>query len=634
MFAQEVDKGFPKEPNVLQRQVPRPRVTPMYAVQESALRKALAVRQVAACGVPTPGYALKPLVGLAGGHHSVLDLESLKTPQPTLGTAPMSAQTVSLLAPSGNLARIFHELKLPPHKVRSASVLPPGEVRPVEEQASAPKALASEAVRAVMHGEGAGLEELLRPSQRRKGAQGRPLASSHDERQGALARERAEALAEVFEVLPPAALSKLWEDGLGLAQVPSPDVRKAHLVAGFLRKGGPAGENNEKARRALRELIDYGTRNFIPLERLFPVSELLLGAILREVDQAARGRAAGSLSGRSVAASVRQGFVLLGEHYKLPITVDSVFVEGSAPRAISHSPRHAGSYPIGVQCHMEVIASSEDDTPLRFYARSFCIAMGVSIRAVDALRATIRADPVGNPAVISGITSFSKDGAAFHFYGPAEGFLGPFAWYADHLRALSGKRFIFPDFAIKRQKGVRGVHVGRASSLNMEAVASKDHLLNSFKHILSLPPLSMSEEEQQQLAIRGHSWHTTPSDIAATMGMASPFASFSKDEVRELGNWLRYVEKGSKKSPGSARPIEHGVPQGDRAENGAMHVLYVSGDTRAGSRSAQIAVRSKLAKGVQAAMLSFKGLWMSLPRGVHDKYDFLVVQEDITAAIA
>ena len=107
--------------------------------------------------------------------------------------------------------------------------------------------------------------------------------------------------------------------------------------------------------------------------------------------------------------------------------------------------RRSGSLPIKLYCHFETLAASSEPSPARFYARSLLVGGLFSrLRLVDVLRARVL-EVDGQPSVIMVLTSFSKDGAPLDVYLPAEGFLGPWVWWPEHLAALRGREYILPD---------------------------------------------------------------------------------------------------------------------------------------------------------------------------------------------
>lgn len=466
--------------------------------------------------------------------------------------------------------------------------------------------------------------------QRRRGAGTGAEVISHDDVQAALARSRAESLADCLGLLPTHFLEGLMGGAHALEQVPDPAVRRERVVVGLLSKGGPDGANSDKARRALAELAAYAARHGLADHGL-PASGLLVAAMLAEVDAAALAAARGSQGGASVAATVRSGLVFLREHLKLPIDIDSVLVESAAPRRQGgHAARRqAGSAPLAVHCHLEHLAASADESYVRFYARSLLAGgFDVSVRAVDSLRARFESDALEPDGVITGHTTFSKDGAPFRFFAPAEGYLGPYDWWPEHRDALAGKEYIFPAFTFKRQRGVVGVDITRATGWK-DAVVPKDHLVASFAAMCALPPLNMSAAEFKSLELRGHSLHGTAPDIAAAIGSPGRYESFSKDDRRELGNWLRLVEDQQAIVPrGTARQGGRARPPGERAENHAMEILYTSGDARAGSRAAQLLVRRRLVRAVRLELVRFGRPWAELPRGPN-KYALLASEVEM-----
>ena len=85
----------------------------------------------------------------------------------------------------------------------------------------------------------------------------------------------------------------------------------------------------------------------------------------------------------------------------------------------------------------------------RVVARCFLLATFVhNTRLNDALNTELRIDELEPEAVVRGTTHDpSKDGLPLELYAPAEGWLGDFTWYREHMREMEGREHAMPAFA-------------------------------------------------------------------------------------------------------------------------------------------------------------------------------------------
>ena len=300
--------------------------------------------------------------------------------------------------------------------------------------------------------------------------------------------------------LPHAAVHKLLGGDRGLEQVPEPADRRAALLDALRLKGGSDGSYLGRARRALEKLREYAASKGMTDGGL-PASAVFVNRLLTWVDAAAVAANRGSQGGTTVRDSVRGGLLILANHFGLDIDVTSIVAEAAAPPGKKRRrERRSGSLPIKFYCHFEAIAAAAQDSPQRFFARSFLVAMlFASLRLVDTLRACVMSD--STDAVIAILAKFSKDGAPLDVYLYPEGFLGPWLWWPAHRRALVGRPYVLPEFKAERK------HAGDAFFLTAwEApgrVASKPHAVTTFKALAAAPPLLMGPEQLSALGIAG-----------------------------------------------------------------------------------------------------------------------------------
>ena len=70
-------------------------------------------------------------------------------------------------------------------------------------------------------------------------------------------------------------------------------------------------------------------------------------------------------------------------------------------------------------------------------------------------------------------------------------------------------------------------------------VMPKSHMVASIEACLKQVPLKLSTAEFKSLGLTAHSEHGSPSDMLATMGPHSHFGAFFREDIREIGHWLR-----------------------------------------------------------------------------------------------
>jgi hypothetical protein len=441
--------------------------------------------------------------------------------------------------------------------------------------------------------------------------------------------------------LPEAAAFTLLGGELGLAQVPGHDDRRAAILSALRLKGGADGASLGKARRALELLYVYADERGVaePL----PASEVFLNRFLVWVDERATAAARGTQGGSTVRDSVRAGLLLLAAFGCDLRGVKSLVVEAAAPPGKKrHRERRAGSLPIKFYLHFEVLAADSVASPARFYARSFVVAMlFASLRLVDVLRARFVVAPPdadGCPVVMI-ITSFSKDGSPLDVYERAEGFLGPWAWWPEHMAALAGKSYVLPRFSAPR--GHAGDVTADGCAL-LERVAPKEHAIKSLKALAALPPLACDAATWKAWGITPHSPHGSPADQLAVIGPhAPPDIAATADDEREKCHWRRRAlphgddrelelepEVAQLRQPARRGRRPRAAAPAEPADDRSMRVRYTEGTAREGRRRAQLRVCERWVRAVRRGLARFARPWEELPEGRSD-YDILA---DLPAA--
>ena len=451
------------------------------------------------------------------------------------------------------------------------------------------------------------------------------------------AARRTRAVEEFVAIAPPEVLTALIGGDTAVSQVPCPVERARIVAAAVAHKAGPDGGSLEAAMRAWSAFVEFVSARGLPHYGL-PASAALVASFLTHEGATAKG----SQGGASVANSRRVGLLWLNEKLGFSIDVANVAVlaagnpgqmrERRRADPVTHRKRKAGSIPIKIYCLFESLASAPEDTPTRFFARSIvAFSLIMSIRAIDALRTRLDPDERDPDHVVSGWSYYSKDGEPMRTYAPAIGFLGPLSWWPEHASAVARVGRPFPKWVIPH--GGKG-SVRKARGLPLPFVMPKDHFKKSLADCMCAGPLSLSVEAVSALGLTAHSEHGSPSDMAQSThfsgGDGSDTISFGRDEVRELGHWLRLgeMEEGLEGGTAGAQNRRRGAGPG-RQTSGAfannaseMAAEYCQGDGRVGRRKTQIRVRTKWLTTVRKAILLYGRPWTELPEGRSD-YDIL-----------
>ena len=399
-------------------------------------------------------------------------------------------------------------------------------------------------------------------------------------------------------------------------QVPDAGARR-RLLRKYLRKHvGPSGERAKKGLRAWRKLQEVAARRLLPDFGL-PASAALVADCVAEELQRALGEARDGQDGHSVGGTFRDGFMFLERVAKLRVAASGPLVVAAAepPAELPvRAVRHAGTMPIAVQCAFEEVAAEPAWSVRRTLARGFLVTVFAHhIRLCDALNARLWPDELEPGRVIRGSTVVrSKKSLPLQLYAPAAGFLGEWLWYPEHLAEMSGRAHSLPAFG-----GGRAGRPSEATRLE-PGVLSDAHALKAFRDVLEHSAFVFPEAPAafyQRWGLRGHSPHSTGSDMARFIGWRG---GFSETDARELGHWLRDREAPQpdpRRVPGAPR---RGQPDGAPCARGAMSLRYSQGQGRRGEREAQLDVRARLLDAVALGLEGWGASWRALPAGNAD----------------
>jgi len=452
-----------------------------------------------------------------------------------------------------------------------------------------------------------------REAPRVQGARGK-LFASHAQRRYAKAVKEADAF--VGEV-PQQVLDVMVGGEAATRQVPSAAERRALVKDALLAKGGPEGATTRKGLRAWRLLAAAARERHMPAFGL-PASVAFVASIVKAEQTRASAAGTGSQGGATVGGSILDGFALLAD-CGVPVPSDGVLLEAAAkpqgPRKAR--PRgHAGSLPIGVQCQLEYVAAATEASALRTLARAILVSSFVhNVRLNDALNAKLFADERSPRIIIRGRTAVaSKDGIPLELYAPAEGWLGPFEWYEEHLEQFDGLEYSVPEYCSKP--------AGRPSmpgTVLLDGVCSPDHARQALRDICRQPPLCMSDAEFDAIHLTTHSVHGTGPDMVRTMIHVGGY-EYCEADARAMGHWLRdknAPQEDPRKVPGAPR---RGQADGAPVVRGAMNFRYTSGVGRRGERQEQLAVRGRFVADMRRTLERADGGWWRLPKTV-DSWD-------------
>ena len=446
--------------------------------------------------------------------------------------------------------------------------------------------------------------------------------------------ERAKQAREVDELMaliPASVATALLGGKIAAEQLPDLEERKALIREAVALKAGPDGATLGNAVRAWSAYVAHAEVQKVQNQGL-PGSAAFVASFLRsEAKRAAAGR--GSQGGTSVPNSRRVGLLWLQEKLGFPLQVDNIVVLAAANPSqirahrradpVNRRRKQAGSMPIACYLQFEHLANSPLPTPMRYFARSMCaFALAMSVRAVDALRTVEDADEDDSTSVMSGWTYFSKDGEPMRTFAPAAGFLGNYMWWPEHALEVRAAR----PFPMWDQPYGTGGRVTEARGAPMPFVMPKAHMVASIEACLKQAPLCLSDADFKSLKLTAHSEHGSPSDMLATIGPHSHFGAFLREDVREIGHWLRLgrLEEQLEGGTAGAQARRRGAPAGRQATgafgNNAAECAarYCEGEGREGRRSAQLRVRKRWVASVRMALAQWAKPWTELPRGRAD----------------
>ena len=476
----------------------------------------------------------------------------------------------------------------------------------------------------------------------------------------------------LLPLLPEPIVLHMLSGELGLRQVPDPAARCAQVRRILANRAGAEGDRIAGVRLMLARVREYAAVHFPDLAPetrdnvCFPMSAALAHEIIHARHAAATARAVGAKKGTTVGNCLRADMLFAAEHLKWPLDVtakaDKEVVAGAAPPPQAGGGAvKAGTLPIAVRCHLEAIANGASTTTLRehgladgaiqvtaFYARSLLVAgLDHSVRVAEGARVELTVDsaePYGVSRGVAYLGGHTKERVPLEVFAPAEGILGPYEWFPNHLTDVLARGHAFP--AWTKPRGSKG-EIAKAAGLIAGKVAAKADMCRALSGLLQLPPLAYSEAEVKEWGFSGHVFHATPPEWARSISVnprlaevALPpalAAGFTEQEVDALGHWLR--DKGAKAEASAAQAAVDAVPDearraaavaslpGKPSQRGRMRVYYGApgaaaggADRRYSERDMQLRVRQRLIHTVREVLRQrgWLGDWTAMPRGPLD----------------
>jgi len=289
---------------------------------------------------------------------------------------------------------------------------------------------------------------------------------------------------------------------------------------------GTNGVSLLDAARTLVYIQGYARARGWTEDDTWPVSRAVAASWIESEHGRATRAARGSKRGGTVGHRMRGSLKALPDHFGCPIDLEGPLVTGAAPASAPGAPSQAATLPFQAYAQLELLArraaepafAGGTDVP-RFFARSLLLVALTSVRLRDAVRVRFSPHPDEPGAIVYGLVSNkrgSKDGAPMELFAPAEGFLGPLSWLAEHLRSIGVLGGVaFPNFC-----GPRGcrTHIRLAEGILASSCLEPTDVKGIFESLLTLPPLAWSKVDYAASGLRGHSFHGSLSDLARAIG--------------------------------------------------------------------------------------------------------------------
>ena len=459
-----------------------------------------------------------------------------------------------------------------------------------------------------------------------------------------------EQIAALVPLLPGLVVQEMLGGERGLRQVPGDEARGAQLARILRERAGSEGDRIADVRRALGLIRAYAQEVLKTPpggedDACFPMSSGLAHEVIHWEGERAIAEAAGSQGGTSVGARLADTLIFMGgteRGLRWPIDVSRIALKSAAAAQAPSARRKAGTLPVAAKCQLEHFAAGnvpecvpEPARPVvAFYARSLLSAgLDQSVRLGEGVRVRLWPDELEPYFVMRGHAHLGKDGRPIDIYAPAEGLLGEYLWYPEHLAQVLRLGQVFPGW--ERPRGA-GKSILRATALKKTLAEADDHVRGVLKELLQLPPFAASAEQVAAWNIQGHTLHATPPEWARQIGRRPRWAGtplretlqdgFDAPDEDALGHWLRDAGAKRDAEASAAAMAARGetareaaacaLRGGSRNQRGRMGVYYGAagaGNNRFSEREVQLAVRQRLIHTLRARLEGRD--WASLPKG-------------------
>jgi len=368
-----------------------------------------------------------------------------------------------------------------------------------------------------------------------------------------------EQIAALVPLLPGLVVQEMLGGERGLRQVPGDEARGAQLARILRERAGSEGDRIADVRRALGLIRAYAQEVLMTPpggedDACFPMSSGLAHEVIHWEGERAIAEAAGSQGGTSVGARLADTLIFMGgteRGLRWPIDVSRIALKSAAAAQAPSARRKAGTLPVAAKCQLEHFAAGnvpecvpEPARPVvAFYARSLLSAgLDQSVRLGEGVRVRLWPDELEPYFVMRGHAHLGKDGRPIDIYAPAEGLLGEYLWYPEHLEQVLRLGQVFPGW--ERPRGA-GKSILRATALK-RTLAEADDVRGVLKELLQLPPFAASAEQVAAWNIQGHTLHATPPEWARQIGRRPRWAG---TPLRDAAGRLRRAGRGR------ARPL-------------------------------------------------------------------------------
>ena len=312
-----------------------------------------------------------------------------------------------------------------------------------------------------------------------------------------------------------------------------PEARRRSTLARHLGSYSAGAING--SRLALLRLGRWLDANGFPEQRAaWRCSGGLLACFVQDEQECSRSKT----GGLSVPNSLRNGLAFAAHRLKLALDVDAeafVNIAQLPPR----TPQPALATTIRMFYHFIHLTRHHPVPVVRLYAAGLSLASVSALRLRDCQRASIqlRARYVAGSCYTSKHPK-RRQPMVMPFFAPLVDHQSLGDWWLPLPQGSPtfggcGPDFIFPKLAVPR-----GQDLSHSRVVRLPGPARSADVIKAMRHILTLPPLSMSAAEAKRYS--GHSMRHLLPTVARILG-------FSKEERDELGRWAPSAEHSNRR---------------------------------------------------------------------------------------